>query len=93
MTDKETPTLAQAQTLQKDTPWSDEEALALCTTSEGIETCCGSPMPFDVETRADRVRWSQCVRGASIMMGEPACSQGAGQIARMMLKDRETYGP
>ncbi len=71
--------------------WTDTEALALYHHEEGIEVCCGSPTPFYVQTRADRVRWSHCVRGASVMMGEPACNQGAGQLARTMFQDRETY--
>jgi hypothetical protein len=84
-------TAQELRKLPKKDTWTDDEALALYTTTEGIETCCGSPTPFYVQTRADRVRWSHCVRGASVMWDEPACNQGPGQTARFMYTDREQY--
>jgi hypothetical protein len=48
-------------------------------------------MPFYVETRADRVRWANCVRVAGLASGDAVPSQLAQQTARVMFVDPETY--
>jgi hypothetical protein len=85
------PTAEELRELPTKDTWSDAEALALYHQEEGIEVCCGSPTPQYVSTEADRVRWSHCCRIASTVMGEPASRQGAGQVARTLYSDRETY--
>jgi len=85
-------TAEELRELPKKDTWSDDDALALYeTTPDGWELCCGAPIPMYVETTADRVRWSHCARIASIMMGESAANQGAGQLARTMFTNRKDF--
>jgi hypothetical protein len=85
-------TAQELRKLPKKVTWSDDEALALYeTTPDGWELCCGAPLPFYVETRADRVRWSHCARLATQITGEQPTGQLAGQLARTIYTDRDQY--
>lgn len=85
-------TAEELRELPKKDTWTDDEALALYErTADGWKLCCGAPIPFYIETRDDRVRWSHCARLATQITGEQPTGQLAGQLARTMFTDREQY--
>jgi hypothetical protein len=71
--------------------WTPEESLATIEQVDGTDCIHGIPLPFYVETRADRVRWANCVRVAVRASGDAVPSPLVQQIARTMFADRETY--
>jgi hypothetical protein len=71
--------------------WTPEESLATIEQIDGTDCIHGVPLPFYVETRADRVRWANCVRVAALASGDAVPSQLVQQMARVMFADRETY--
>lgn len=75
---------------QKDR-WTPEESLATIEQIEDTDCIHGVPLPFYVETRADRVRWANCVRVAAQASGDAVPSELVQQTARVMFVDRATY--
>jgi hypothetical protein len=72
--------------------WTPEESLALIERVDGTDCVHGIPLPFYVETEADRVRWANCVRVAAQSSGDAVSSQLVQATARMLFNDRATYG-
>ena len=82
----------QLRELPQKARWSEDEALALYTRApDGTELCVGGPIPQYVQTREQRVRWSHAARVATQIMGEPVTNMGAGQLARTLYTDTNTY--
>jgi hypothetical protein len=71
--------------------WTAEESVATIEEVDGTDCIHGVPLPFYVETRADRVRWANCVRVAAHASGDAVPSPLVQQMARIMFADRETY--
>jgi hypothetical protein len=71
--------------------WTPEEALATIEQADGIDCIHGVCLPFYVQTRADRVRWANCVRVAAQTFGDAVSSVLVQQTARVLFADRETY--
>jgi hypothetical protein len=71
--------------------WSPEESLATYERLDGVDAIHGTALPFYVTTRADRVRWANCVRVVAEVFDGPLTSPIVQQTARVFYADRETY--
>ena len=71
--------------------WTPEESLATIEQIDDTDCIHGVPLPFYIETRADRVRWANCVRIAAQVSGDAVPTLLVQQMARTMFVDRETY--
>jgi hypothetical protein len=71
--------------------WTPEESLATIEQIDDTDCIHGVPLPFYVETRADRVRWANCVRIAAQVSCDAVPSPLVQHMARLMFADREAY--
>jgi hypothetical protein len=71
--------------------WTAEESLATIEQVDGTDCIHGTPLPYYVDTRDDRVRWANCVRIAAQIYGDPVTSPLVQQTARVFFVDRETF--
>ena len=71
--------------------WTAEEALATIEQVDGIDCIHGIPLPHDVRTRVDRVRWAHCVRLATHLFGGSIAIPYVHLTARVYYADRDTF--
>ena len=71
--------------------WTPDESLATIEQVEGTDCIHGIPLPYYVQTIADRIRWANCVRVAAQATGDAVASPLVQQMARTLFTDRETY--
>jgi hypothetical protein len=71
--------------------WTPEESLATIEQVDGFDCIHGACLPFYVQTRADRVRWANCVRIAAQVFDDAVASPVVQQTARVLFSDRATY--
>lgn len=85
-------TLEELRGLPTKDRWSEDEALALYESIEGFACVCGVPVPYYVQTREQRVRWSHCVRIArQLFPNDAPTSTLVGFQARVLYGDAETF--